>query len=129
MRLPGELSGLGSRITPAPYCGGRSERAEVAGRLVLSDPVRTWRKSSASENTNCVEVCLSGDGVLVRDSKSPDGFLLSMGDTGWRNFLSAIRGDQAAFRMTRFPTPNQVLPATSLTGRAYSFSTSQKASR
>ncbi|WP_327181074.1 DUF397 domain-containing protein [Streptomyces sp. NBC_01334] len=67
--------------------------------MALSDPVRAWRKSSVSENTNCVEVCLHSDRVLVRDSKCPDVFLLAMGAPGWRHFVSAIQRGQAAFRV------------------------------
>ncbi|MGW2356776.1 DUF397 domain-containing protein [Streptomyces phaeofaciens] len=67
--------------------------------MALSDPVRAWRKSSVSENTSCVEVCLSDDAVLVRDSKCSDGFLLTIGAPGWQYFLSAIQRDQEVFRV------------------------------
>ncbi|MFL6122554.1 DUF397 domain-containing protein [Actinophytocola sp.] len=52
-----------------------------------------WRKSSHSgdEGTNCVEVAWSNhqppstsEGVLVRDSKNPDGPMLSIPTTAWR---------------------------------------------
>jgi hypothetical protein len=52
-----------------------------------------WRKSSASNsNSNCVEVRGQGDAVDVRDSKNPDGPVLSFGQGG----VGHVRGrDQA----------------------------------
>jgi hypothetical protein len=70
-----------------------------------------WRKASACNDSGCVEVstpgfrkarrsadtaacvevsgCRCGD-VLVRDSKDPDGPVLSFGADAWRGFLAAI---------------------------------------
>ena len=52
----------------------------------------TWRKSSFSgsgaSNGNCVEVAFSGPAVAVRDSKSPDGGVLSYPERGWHAFLT-----------------------------------------
>lgn len=40
--------------------------------MTIHDEIREWRKSSFSgERTNCVEFRLAGDGVQVRDSKTP----------------------------------------------------------
>ncbi|MDG5808580.1 DUF397 domain-containing protein [Streptomyces ossamyceticus] len=66
--------------------------------MALSDPVSAWRKSSVSENTNCVEVCIRDDRVLVRDSKCPDELLLIIGPPGWQYFLSVIQSDPTGFR-------------------------------
>ncbi|MEU9783147.1 DUF397 domain-containing protein [Streptomyces phaeochromogenes] len=49
-----------------------------------------WRKSSASETGNCVEVAL-GRNVLVRDSKDPDAFLLSFSQGSWSSFVTTVR--------------------------------------
>ncbi|MFM9700182.1 DUF397 domain-containing protein [Streptomyces europaeiscabiei] len=65
--------------------------------MALSDPVSAWRKSSVSENTNCVEVCLRDDRVLVRDSKCPDELLLVIGAPGWQHFLWVIQSDRKDF--------------------------------
>jgi hypothetical protein len=46
-----------------------------------------WRKSSASGATDCVEVAVVGDGVLVRDSKAPDAGILRFTYDEWRAFL------------------------------------------
>ncbi|MGW3164717.1 DUF397 domain-containing protein [Streptomyces sp. NPDC001142] len=54
----------------------------------------TWRKSTYSGNTggDCVEVA---DGlpcaVPVRDSKNPDGPVLTIGATAWQRFVDALR--------------------------------------
>jgi Domain of unknown function (DUF397) len=51
-----------------------------------------WRKSSYSlGNGECIEIASSGDGdVVVRDSKNPDGVVLSCGPGEWRAFLSQL---------------------------------------
>ncbi|MFB7470962.1 DUF397 domain-containing protein [Kitasatospora sp. NPDC056184] len=53
----------------------------------------TWRKSSysGSEGGNCIEVAASlTDTVPVRDSKDPDGPILTFTTTAWHSFLTAI---------------------------------------
>lgn len=52
-----------------------------------------FRKSSYSESGNCVEVGIHGDvsAVLIRDSKDPDGGILSVSPTTWKNFLQEIQ--------------------------------------
>ncbi|WP_434742448.1 DUF397 domain-containing protein [Micromonospora sp. SH-82] len=47
-----------------------------------------WRKSSASLNGDCVEVAPMSHGVAVRDSKNPDGAVLSFSRSNWRAFLA-----------------------------------------
>jgi Domain of unknown function (DUF397) len=51
-----------------------------------------WRKSSASSsNSNCVEVRRPGDEVDVRDSKDPDGPVLSFGPGEWATFVAGVK--------------------------------------
>lgn len=48
-----------------------------------------WSKSSYSggtEDDNCVEVALADD-ALVRDSKNPEGAVLTFGSAAWKNFV------------------------------------------
>ncbi len=50
---------------------------------------RAWRKSSysgATEDDNCVEVALIG-AALVRDSKNPEGAVLTFAPDAWKKFL------------------------------------------
>jgi Domain of unknown function (DUF397) len=53
-----------------------------------------WRKSSYSGNGggNCVEVAGNMPGVVaVRDSKNPDGPVLTVETAGWREFIADVK--------------------------------------
>lgn len=51
----------------------------------------TWRKSSYSHEGDCVEIALIPDGILVRDSKNPDGSTLFIHAPAWRTVVSIIK--------------------------------------
>ncbi len=50
----------------------------------------TWRKSSHSGGNGCVEVARPGE-IHVRDSKDPDGPVLTFGADQWRAFIDAVK--------------------------------------
>lgn len=53
-----------------------------------------WRKSSYSGNggADCVEVARDLPRVVaVRDSKDPDGPVLTLAPTGWRDFIADVK--------------------------------------
>jgi hypothetical protein len=49
------------------------------------------KSSRSSDGFNCVEVAISADRVAMRDSKDPDGPMLTFGPESWRHFIEAIR--------------------------------------
>lgn len=52
-----------------------------------------WRKSSRSAGGNgsaCVEVAFVRNVVAVRDSKDPDGAVLSFAIESWQRFLTSL---------------------------------------
>ncbi|MGN9811985.1 DUF397 domain-containing protein [Micromonospora sp. BQ11] len=52
----------------------------------------TWRKSTRSGNSECVEVADNLPGVVgVRDSKDPAGPVLTFAPDAWRAFLDRTR--------------------------------------
>lgn len=51
----------------------------------------TWRKSTASGVSNCVEVSFAGESVLMRHSQSPQGPILSFSHSEWEAFLTGVR--------------------------------------
>jgi hypothetical protein len=63
----------------------------MAGNSALS-----WQKSSYSGGSGgqCIEVAASG-GVLVRDSKDPDGARLAFSAKEWREFAARIKSGNA----------------------------------
>jgi hypothetical protein len=58
-----------------------------------------WRKSSLSGSGNCVEVRVRPDGVDVRNSKDPDGQLLSFTHREWDVFIDGVTAGE--FRPSR----------------------------
>jgi hypothetical protein len=51
-----------------------------------------WRKSRySSESANCVEFAPLAAAVAIRDSKDPEGAVLSYGNDSWARFTAAIR--------------------------------------
>ncbi|WP_430782008.1 DUF397 domain-containing protein [Actinoplanes sp. G11-F43] len=49
-----------------------------------------WRKSSRSTNGACVEVAPQPGHILVRDSKDPDGPILTFDRTTFASFLAGV---------------------------------------
>ncbi|MFF1738550.1 DUF397 domain-containing protein [Streptomyces mirabilis] len=60
-----------------------------SGPQPVSEPV--WFKSSYSGGnaTECVEAAFVSAGVLVRDSKRPDGPSVAVSGEAWHKFLTA----------------------------------------
>jgi hypothetical protein len=56
-------------------------------------PALTWRKSSASDSDDCVEVAITEGMIMVRDSKNRHGGQLAFSSNGWGAFLAAVRQD------------------------------------
>jgi hypothetical protein len=68
----------------------------------------TWRKSSYSYTSGCVEFLLRPDGVSVRHSKDPDGPTVWFTPAAWRLLLAEVR--MGRFRWSRL-APLQFTPA------------------
>ncbi|MCA1605378.1 MAG: DUF397 domain-containing protein [Acidobacteria bacterium] len=62
------------------------ERLEIAVTAQQGSPL--WKKSTASGTGNCVEVAITADVILVRDSKRPE-LVLTFPSTEWKSFLAS----------------------------------------
>jgi hypothetical protein len=63
--------------------------------VVSTELAVSWKTSSHSVQTNCVEVSRTGAAVLVRDSKNPKDGALSFNPATWRAFINKIQaGDE-----------------------------------
>jgi hypothetical protein len=49
-----------------------------------------WRKSSRSTSGACVEVAQQPKTILVRDSKDPEGAILTFGRDSFAAFIAAV---------------------------------------
>jgi hypothetical protein len=70
----------------------RATEREFMAELNGTAPV--WRKSTASQNGDCVEVAFSGGSVLVRDSKDAQSPVLSFTSSEWVAFLAGARNGE-----------------------------------
>jgi hypothetical protein len=59
--------------------------------------VAQWRKSTRCGNATCVEVAKVEDGYLVRDSKNPDGAVLSFSEQEWAAFVEGVEAGEFRF--------------------------------
>jgi hypothetical protein len=63
-----------------------------------------FRKADASADTNCVEVGHAQDAVLVRDSKDPDGQVITFTEQRWASLVDAVKtGADADLENWLFP--------------------------
>ncbi|MFD6662533.1 DUF397 domain-containing protein [Micromonospora chalcea] len=61
----------------------------------------TWRKSSHSDEGNCVEVADTHEPILVRDSKNSARPVLRFAPEQWRTFTQAVRDGEFPFPAAR----------------------------
>lgn len=59
----------------------------------------TWRKSSLSAASDCVEVAFVDGQVALRNSKDQDGSVLVFTSTEWEAFIGGVQGGE--FSLTR----------------------------
>lgn len=51
----------------------------------------SWYIATSCESGACVQVAASGDNILLRDSKRPDGPLLSYTRIEWDAFIQGVK--------------------------------------
>jgi hypothetical protein len=56
--------------------------------------VAKWRKSSFSQNGDCVEIAFKDEEVLIRDSKRPGESVLVFTYSEWSAFLAGVRSGE-----------------------------------
>ena len=56
--------------------------------------VLMWRKSSFSGSSGCVEVAVSGDNVLLRDTDDTVGTVLPVSAHAWYCFVAGIKNEE-----------------------------------
>lgn len=65
----------------------------VDSDLTCTNTASAWRKAGGCAHGDCVEVRRTAAGVEVRDSKQPDGPVLTFDEPAWRRLLSTLRAD------------------------------------
>lgn len=60
-------------------------------RAEVGDTSLTWRTALRCNGGACVRVAVSGQAILVGDSKNPDGPILMYSAAGWRRFVLAAK--------------------------------------
>jgi Domain of unknown function (DUF397) len=76
-----------------PRLRSREELAMAIEPGVVEPTDLTWRKSSACDPSECVEVAGHGDRVLIRDSTATAGPVLEVSRHTWQAFIQDVRHD------------------------------------
>ena len=63
----------------------------------FEEPCIAWRKSTASNTGNCVQMAVVDGSVLIRDSVNPH-VMLSLPPAAWSSFLARARGEDFGLR-------------------------------
>lgn len=64
----------------------------------FEEPCIAWRKSTASDGSNCLEVAAVDGSVLVRDSANRDGAVLTLSPAAWSDLLARTCSKDVGFR-------------------------------
>ncbi len=67
-----------------------AEDGMVWSTMDARDEVPLWRKSSRSTSGACVEVAPQLGSILIRDSKDPQGPVLTFGRESFAAFISGV---------------------------------------
>jgi hypothetical protein len=59
--------------------------------MTIAHSSLAWRKSGRCDTASCVEVAPDRDGMVMRDSKDPNGPILRFTRKQWSDFLVAAR--------------------------------------
>lgn len=62
-----------------------------------------WRKSSFSQNGDCIEVAYTKAHVLVRDSKRRPGTALEFGYSEWKLFIARVKSGEYNLNSSKQP--------------------------
>jgi len=66
-----------------------------------------WKSSNRCESGNCVEVARIDNSYAMRDSKDPDGPVLTFSEREWKAFVAgAVAGDLTDARCLDGSAPN-----------------------
>jgi Domain of unknown function (DUF397) len=64
----------------------------------IEEPCIVWRKSTASNTGNCVQVAVVDRSLLVRDSMHQDGPVLRLSPAAWSSFLARVPASDVGLR-------------------------------
>ncbi|XVU25852.1 DUF397 domain-containing protein [Actinoplanes sp. CA-054009] len=64
--------------------------------IYRADELR-WQRSRRCSSGTCVEVAQADGNILVRDSKNPEGAILSFDPSEWRAFVEGVKQDEFSF--------------------------------
>jgi hypothetical protein len=53
-----------------------------------------WTRSRRCNSGHCVEVAVSGDHVMIRDSSDPEGRRLAFSRAAWSLFVEGLKADE-----------------------------------
>ena len=85
------FTGALSQVPVAPAAYHLAAGFERPGReAAMSNAEPHWRRSTYCDTSACVEVARASEHVSVRDSKDPEGPVLTFPNAEWAQFIRAI---------------------------------------
>lgn len=69
-------------------------RPVEGGTIYVRPDAGDWKRASSCSFGDCVEVDIDAYGVLVRDSKDPNGPELSFTREEWTEFVAAVKAGE-----------------------------------
>lgn len=60
----------------------------------MAEATMSWRRSSYCSDSTCVEIAVTGDETLMRDSKNKNQPFIRIDRTAWEQFIKGVENGE-----------------------------------
>lgn len=61
---------------------------------MASDSPRAWKRSAHCESNACVEVAIADENIFIRNSREPEGSVLTFTRAEWDAFVTGVKNGE-----------------------------------